>query len=65
MRTPVAGWVRTDLDTLLATIEAERLTGATAFVDHLTAKNGLKTGQDTDHARDIVWAHISPELCVL
>lgn len=55
----------TDIDAFLATIDAERLVGATAFVEGLVAKGGLRPGLDLEQARDVVWVIISPELYVL
>jgi len=51
-----------DLTAFLATVDGERLTGATGCVSLLAARNALRPGLDVDEARDVVWALISPEL---
>lgn len=44
------------------TINGERLAGAGAVVSHLAATGGLRGDLEPDHARDIVWTLISPEV---
>ncbi|SNQ45541.1 putative TetR-family transcriptional regulator [Frankia canadensis] len=51
-----------DLEALAATIDEERLRGATALVTHLAATGGLRAGLDADQARDTVWTLISPDV---
>jgi AcrR family transcriptional regulator len=51
-----------DLEALAATIDRERLIGATAIVTHLADTGGLRPGLDHDRARDVVWTLISPDL---
>jgi AcrR family transcriptional regulator len=51
-----------DLEAFAATIDGERLIGATGVVRNLTATAGLRPGLDPDQARDLVWALISPDL---
>ena len=51
-----------ELVRFMATIDGERLAGATGLVSMLSAKGGLRPGLDADRARDLVWALISPEL---
>ncbi len=46
-------------------MNAERLAGTTALVEHLAASGGLRPGLANDHARDVIWALISPELYFL
>jgi AcrR family transcriptional regulator len=43
-------------------MEAERLTGMTAFARHLHEQGHLRKGVSVNDARDVLWAHISPEL---
>lgn len=45
-----------------ANLQAERLTGMTAFATHLEAAGHLREGVTTEHARDILWTHNSVEL---
>jgi AcrR family transcriptional regulator len=47
-----------DMRDIVATTDAERLFGATHFVE----TGWLRTGLDAGRARDIVWALISPQL---
>jgi AcrR family transcriptional regulator len=51
-----------ELAGLAATIGRERLLGATAFTDHLAGLGGLARGLTREHARDVVWTLISPEV---
>jgi AcrR family transcriptional regulator len=51
-----------ELAKLAATISRERLLGATAFTDHLAGLIGLAPGLSREHARDVVWTLISPEV---
>lgn len=45
-----------------ARLEAERLTGMTAFADHLYGGGHLRADVSRDEARDVLWAHNSVEL---
>jgi AcrR family transcriptional regulator len=45
-----------------ATINGERLIGVGALVNNLVATGGLRPDLDPDHARDLVWTLISPEV---
>jgi AcrR family transcriptional regulator len=45
-----------------ATIDRERLVGATRFAEHLTGLGGLAPGVSTRQARDFVWTQISPDV---
>jgi AcrR family transcriptional regulator len=51
-----------DLEEFAATIDRERLFGATAIVGHLADFGGLRDGLDRDQARDTVWTLISPDV---
>ena len=51
-----------DLADFRETVNKERLIGVTGIVGHLADTGGLRAGQSPEHARDIVWALISPEL---
>lgn len=51
-----------ELAGLAATISRERLFGATAFADHLAELGVLAPGLTREHARDVVWTLISPEV---
>jgi AcrR family transcriptional regulator len=51
-----------DLEAFAATIDRERLFGANALVTNLAEMGGLRSGLDPAHARDAVWALISPDL---
>lgn len=51
-----------ELAGLAATISRERLFGATAFTDHLAELGVLAPGLTCEHARDVVWTLISPEV---
>jgi AcrR family transcriptional regulator len=47
---------------VLATSEAERLTGITAFVAHLADQGVLRPGVDTAYVADVCWALTGPQL---
>jgi AcrR family transcriptional regulator len=49
-----------ELAAFMATIDAERLIGATGFVNAMASRAPLR--MDREQARDIVWALISPDL---
>ena len=49
-----------DLAAFVATIDAERLIGATGFVRTMASRAPLR--MDPEQARDIVWALVSPDL---
>jgi hypothetical protein len=51
-----------DLAAFMATIDAERLAGATGFVGNLASKHALRADLGLDDARDVVWTLISPEV---
>jgi AcrR family transcriptional regulator len=51
-----------DLLQFRQTINQERMAGVRAIVEHLAAAGGLRAGVDPDHAADIVWTLISPEV---
>jgi AcrR family transcriptional regulator len=54
-----------ELRELLATIDTERLTGATGFVARLAERGALRRGLEPEEARDVLWTLISPEVCRL
>ena len=54
-----------ELRELAATIDRERLTGATGLVAKLVERGALRQGLDPEAARDILWTLISPEVCRL
>ncbi len=43
-------------------LQAERLTGMTVFARHLGEAGHLRPGVSAEDARDVLWAHNSPEL---
>jgi AcrR family transcriptional regulator len=45
-----------------ANLQAERLTGMTAFATHLDQAGHLRDGVTVEHARDVLWTHNSVEL---
>jgi AcrR family transcriptional regulator len=51
-----------ELADLAATISRERLFGATAVTNHLAELDALAPGVTREHARDVVWTLISPEV---
>ncbi|MFC0529892.1 TetR/AcrR family transcriptional regulator [Phytohabitans kaempferiae] len=51
-----------DLRELVDKLDAERLTGVGQLVQHLADTGCLRAGVETAHARDLVWALISPEM---
>jgi AcrR family transcriptional regulator len=54
-----------ELRELLATIERERLVGASGFVASLAGRDLLRDGLDPETARDVLWTLISHEVCRL
>ncbi|HYN19207.1 MAG TPA: helix-turn-helix domain-containing protein [Actinomycetes bacterium] len=52
-----------ELRELVATIDRERLAGATGIVANLAGHGALREGLDPERARDILWTLISPEVC--
>jgi hypothetical protein len=50
---------------VLATLDRERLAGATRVVGQLAERGALRDGLDPEQARDILWMLISPEVCRL
>jgi AcrR family transcriptional regulator len=54
-----------DLRELAATSEAERRAGVHTIVTALSGKGGLRPGVSTEHAVDIVWVLVSPEVSQL
>lgn len=51
-----------ELREFAATVNRERLLGATGVVRHVADVGALRPGLDVDRARDIVWTLISPEV---
>lgn len=51
-----------DLEAMAATIDGERLRGATGLVAHLASTGGLRPGLHLDQARDLLWTLISPDV---
>jgi AcrR family transcriptional regulator len=51
-----------ELRELLATVDRERLAGATRVVGQLVELGALRDGLDPERARDILWTLISPEV---
>ncbi len=49
----------------MATLDRERLTGATGIIGQLAGSGALRDGLDPERARDILWTLISPEVCRL
>jgi AcrR family transcriptional regulator len=54
-----------DLGVLTNTLDTERLVGTGMLAEHLAATGSLRLGVAADHARDIIWAYISPEMYLL
>jgi AcrR family transcriptional regulator len=54
-----------DLDAFVATVDAERLTGATFAVRDWAARGWLRDGLDADRARDQLWTLNSPAVWLL
>jgi AcrR family transcriptional regulator len=50
-----------DLQAFAATIDRERLAGATALATHLAETGALAPGLAVERARDLVWLHTSPD----
>ena len=50
------------VDEVWATLQGERLTGMTAFAQHLHDRGDLRDGVSQEEARDVLWAHSSLEL---
>jgi AcrR family transcriptional regulator len=50
-----------DLQAFAATIDRERLAGATALATHLAETGALATGLTVERARDLIWLHTAPD----
>ena len=50
-----------DLQTFAATIDRERLAGATALATHLAEGGALAPGLSVERARDLIWLHTAPD----
>jgi AcrR family transcriptional regulator len=50
-----------ELQTFAATIDRERLAGATALAAHLAETGALATGLRVQRARDLIWLHTAPD----
>jgi AcrR family transcriptional regulator len=50
-----------DLQVFAATIDRERLAGATALATHLAETGALATGLTVERARDLIWLHTAPD----
>jgi AcrR family transcriptional regulator len=50
-----------DLQPFAATIDRERLAGATALATHLAETGALATGLTVERARDLIWLHTAPD----
>ena len=51
-----------DLQAFAATIDRERLTGATALATHLAETGALAPGLTVERARDLIWLHTAPDI---
>jgi AcrR family transcriptional regulator len=51
-----------DIDAVWRQMQAERLTGMTAFATHLHDSGSLRPGCSVDEARDVLWTYNSVEL---
>jgi AcrR family transcriptional regulator len=51
-----------DLQTFAATIDRERLAGATALATHLAETGALAPGLPVERARDLIWLHTAPDI---
>lgn len=58
----VAAGIDQDARALWELAQAQRLTGARAFVGHLAAHNGLRHDLSVTEAADIAWVHSDPAL---
>jgi hypothetical protein len=54
-----------DLDAFVATVDAERLTGATLITRLWADRGWLRPGLDAERARDVVWTLNSPDVWLL
>jgi hypothetical protein len=50
-----------DLQAFAATIDRERLAGATALAAHLAERGALAPGLSVERARDLIWLHTAPD----
>ena len=50
-----------ELQTFAATIDRERLAGATALAAHLAEAGALAPGLPVERARDLIWLHTAPD----
>ena len=50
-----------DLQAFAATIDRERLAGATALATHLAETGALAPGLSAERARDLIWLHTAPD----
>ena len=50
-----------DLQEFAATIDRERLAGATALATHLAETGALAPGLTVERARDLIWLHTAPD----
>jgi AcrR family transcriptional regulator len=50
-----------DLQVFTATIDRERLAGATALATHLAQTGALAPGLPVERARDLIWLHTAPD----
>jgi AcrR family transcriptional regulator len=50
-----------DLQEFAATIDRERLAGATALAGHLAERGALAPGLSVERARDLIWLHTAPD----
>jgi AcrR family transcriptional regulator len=50
-----------ELQTFAATIDRERLAGATALATHLAETGALAPGLPVERARDLIWLHTAPD----
>jgi hypothetical protein len=50
-----------ELQGFAATIDRERLAGATALATHLAGTGALAPGLPVERARDLIWLHTAPD----
>ena len=50
-----------ELQAFVATIDRERLAGATALATHLAEAGALAPGLPAERARDLIWLHTAPD----
>jgi hypothetical protein len=50
-----------ELQGFAATIDRERLAGATALANHLAETGALAPGLPAERARDLIWLHTAPD----